>query len=306
MTAKISAKTLCVFSVWVRLAAAFQGRAMILTAGDVVLVNYRRADLSLRETWQQIWIIVRVVEPKEVLNLSFYVEATRGSEFLFGGWQIEEGGIPDESLRPTEAASTEDLDPGGMKPPRSQPIRSWAARALVRAASRLQPSEPSMPPSADEMIANGFLRAANRLFAATLFDEADSLLRAGMILFPWQAELFTHYALCAETNGNAVEAVERWKDVVNFFPQFALGHYRLAESMEKCGKVDRALAIIEFALPNHGDDVNMIAAAARVYATAQRWALAVALWDRAIAMTGGRPEWREARAVAERAAADPS
>ena len=75
------------------------------------------------------------------------------------------------------------------------------------------------------------------------------------------------------------------------------------ESMEKCGKVDRALAIIECALPNHGNDVIMVAVSARVYAVAQQWGLAVALWDRAIAMTGARPEWRDARAaVAERAA----
>ena len=303
VTAKIPGKTHCVFSVWVRLAASFEGRNMILTADDVVLVNSRRADLSLCETWQQIWIIVRAVEPKELLHISLYVEATKGSEFAFGGWQFEEGGIPDESLLPTEAALIEELGPGGMKPPLSQPVRSWAARALVRAASRVQPPEPSTPPSLDEMTANGFLAAANSMFAATLFDEADSLLRAGMILFPWQAEIFTHYALCAELRGSSIEAVDRWQNVVDFFPQFALGHYRLAESMEKCGKVDRALAIIECALPNHGNDVIMVAVSARVYAVAQQWGLAVALWDRAIAMTGARPEWRDARAaVAERAA----
>lgn len=301
LTASIPAKSPVVFSVWVRLGEEFRGRRMVLTVHDATLVNHRRADLATR-SWQQMWVVARVAEPREALHFSFDVDALRGSNFQFAGWQLEEGGIPDEGLRPADDVSFEQTTEA--TPTLSHRIRRWIAKALTEAAGRVEasPADHKLIPS-ESLTADAILHTADTFLRAGLFEEADGLLRAGMFLFPLRAELFTHYALCAQRRGDLTGAVHRWGEVVDLFPQFALGHYRLAQCLRESGEIDRALAVIERVLSGHSDDVGMVSEAARVLAAAQHWPEAVVQWDRAIAMDGGRPEWRTSRGVAARAAA---
>ena len=303
ISARIQGKSLVVFSVWVRLSASFRGTHLELLTDVTMLVNYRRSDFWRHDTWQQVWVVAKVVEPRETLRCTFYVEAAVGSDFEFGGWQLEEGAIPDEGLRPSEAALLDSFAQRETRLSFSHRTRVWLARALAQVASRVRPPEQSILPSVDGLTGDALLRTADTLLKTQLFDEADGILRAGKFLFPRQAELFTHYALCAQNRGDPAEAARRWRDVVDLFPEYALGHYRLAENLRECGEYDRALAVIENALPGHTDDVGMVSEAARVFAASRRWPEAVAQWNRAIAMAGERPEWRKSRAIAVSAAA---
>lgn len=302
ITATFPAKTLIVFSVWVRLAPAFREGGMQLKAPRAVFVNDRRADLG-DAAWHQMWIVARVVESTATLDVSFEAEASSGSEFLFGGWQIEEGGVPDESLRPAETAVFEVPTPIAASPSLSHRLKRWAGRILTATGGRLQPPQGPTVPSVNGLTGLALLLTADDMIHAGLFDEADGLLLAGMLLFPSQAELLTHYAFCAQTRQTFAEAARRWGDVVARFPRIAVGHYRLSETLRECGELDRALAVIEGALPHHRDDPGMVAEAAQVYAALRRWPEALAQWDQALAMAGQQPKLREGRAIAARAMA---
>ena len=300
VTAEIPGRRHFVVSLWVRLAASFEGCNMVLAADDVLLVNAKRADMRATGVWQQIWLVGKVVQPREALQITLYAEATKGSECEFAGWQIERGGIPNESLRPTAAG-----EPGstGFDASRAYRLRSWAARALMRTASRIRPPAESSASLAEGVTGDTILRTADILLRANRIDEAEGLLRTGMSLFPWRADLFTHYALCAQASGHLVEAVNRWSEAALFFPQYALAHYSHANVLQLCGEIDRAITVVDRALPRHGDDIDMLVTAARVYAAGGRWAQALAKWDRVSAVSGVRPEWRDERAKAASAVA---
>ena len=302
ITAPFPAKSLVVFSIWVRLAAPFRGRDMRLTIEGAVHINQRRADRQ-DTGWQQIWVVARIVEPSQALDVSLEVEAPRGSEFLFGGWQIEEGGLPHEGLRPPETARFGPPAPIETSLSGSKRIVRLAARLM--AGSRAHAPETSTVSSVDSLTAYGLLFAADSMIKEKLYDEADGLLLAGMLLFPQQAELFTHYAFCAQSRGWFAEAVGRWRNVAELFPQFALAHWRLAQNLRRCGETGRALAVIERALPQHRDDPAVLAEAAEVYAAMGRWPEALAHWDEVFARGGSRPEWHKARAHAAGAVALP-
>ena len=308
VAARFERKSLVVVSVWVRLLTSFQGRIVLLTSKDAFPVNFHHADVSVLDAWQQIWMVMRMAADRDSLTVSLDVEASRASEIVFSGWQIEHGGIPGEGLRPSD----ETCAPDGGTPIQSRPrprassrIGHRIAALLRRAANGLDPapSPEIATSSAEEAMVFDLLRLSNVLMDTRRFDEADAVLVAGKSLYPWRAELYTHYALSADIRGHLPMAAARWHDVVRGFPQYALSHYRLAAALREMGDTERALDVIEAVLPAHLDDPGMVSEAARVFATARRWADALAQWDRAIVLAGERPAWRDARAHASRMAA---
>lgn len=306
VTAHLARKSVVAVSVWIRLSRAFRGETIVLTPHHADPLNYHIADMTLLDTWQQVWAVMKLSEQREEMRLTLDVEASRSSDFVFSGWLLQAGGVPDESLRPDERIPLPEADATIVTPPGPSAgpgsIMRWIALLMRSLAGRLDPLA-SLPASSDDDTAFDFLRLANTLIEISRYDEADAVLVAAKSLYPWRAELFTHYALCAQRRRNVAQAAARWNDVVTSFPQYALSHYRLAAALRELGETERALGIIERALPAHGDDVGMVAEAARVYATLHRWPEALAQWDRALAMANPTSEWRDARAHAVRMAA---
>lgn len=302
--ARFGRRTWAVASLWVRLPSSFPGRAVFLTCADVVVLDHHACNTAVRGTWQQVWVVMKMPEDRETLNLSLEVEAPRAAEFEFGGWQVQRGGMPGESLRPDQDAHAPEFDHDTAKPmlTASNPRRSAGrvAAMLRRVADRLDPAASLAVAKSmtEDTIVFDLLSLSNLLMQGKRFDEADAVLAAGKSLYPWRADLCTHHAICAAQRRHLPMAAARWSEVVQGFPRYALAHYRLAATLREMGDIPRAVATIEAALPRHLDDPGMVAEAARVFATAQRWPEALEQWDRAIALAGLTPEWRDARAHA--------
>lgn len=305
VVARFERKSLIVVSVWVRLPLRFRGRIVLLTSRDASPVNFHHADVSVLDTWQQVWLVMRLEDHRDSVTISLDAEAPRASEIVFGGWQVEHGAIPGESLRPSEDARASEA--GAVIRARSIPrpagMRPLIAALLRRAASSLDPAprEPVTSSTEGEVVYD-LLRLSNILMEARRFDESDAVLAAGKSLYPWRAELYTHYALSAKSRGHLPMAAERWRDVVLSFPQYAFSHYSLSATLREMGDDGGALVVVEAAISEHFDDPAMVSEAARVFANALRWPDALAHWDRAIALAGETPAWRDARANAAKMA----
>ena len=291
VTSDAEKNDLVVFSMWVLLTKTFTGRGLLLDSADAKAVNFRRADPDLLSEWQQMWLVMRITDPGCPLTIQVTVEAEAGSQFEFGGWRIERGGIADEGLRPRDTTTrTAAPEPLGARWSGHR-VASVAASALRLASRRRLPAEAKDADASLDRLALALLEEADARMKAGLFDEAGLILTAAKTLHPWKAELFSHHALCAEMRGDLREAETRWEELVRIFPHIAVGHYRLAAVLLRTGDILKALETIERALPDHCRDVAMLVEAARVFHAAGRRKESLAWWDAVIAMDATRTEW---------------
>lgn len=74
---------------------------------------------------------------------------------------------------------------------------------------------------------------------------ADIILEGGKIRFPGSVRMATDFARIAQTTGDTVEAMRRWRDMIETFPTSHVGYRGVAELLRNTGQLEEAVTTIE-------------------------------------------------------------
>ena len=172
-----------------------------------------------------------------------------------------------------------DRYPENPKPALDYAMMAYAQRDWPEAIRRFQIVRSRFPDLLD-----GHRFVGDLLFGQGQFDEADAVLREGMLRFPDDPRLAISYAWSAHLRGDKVgdwqEARERWRLLVLRFPGESLGYAKLAFVLTKYfGHIDEAEALLSTGMERFPDDIAIACQYARVADYRQDWAEALRRWD---------------------------
>ena len=126
-------------------------------------------------------------------------------------------------------------------------------------------------------------------------DEADRILGGAMTRFPDDPEIAANYALVPAANTDWSVSAQRWQSHLSRFPTLELFDGLAAEAAAQAGLHEQAERILHSALRRRGDALDLCVCHAVVAEHAQRWSVAVARWDRVLALAPANPVYEERR-----------
>lgn len=111
------------------------------------------------------------------------------------------------------------------------------------------------------------------------FDEAESLMTAGMKASPSAPYFHEGYAKVAQARGDYVEAIKRWERARRKFPVNPAPYFNPAACLKELGRVDEAEALLARAVRKFPDDFDVAVEHARLAEFRRDWPEAIRRWD---------------------------
>ncbi len=150
----------------------------------------------------------------------------------------------------------------------------------VEARRRWEAANARLPQQGQQWYANQ-LRYCKVLMKLRDFDTADAAIEQVMRLRPEEVNAFVQYAKIAQIRNDKPLAVQRWKDLLERFPDYLQGYWQAATAAQEAADPVGADAILEAAIerfPNTPELSFQYAGAARMRLD---WAEAVRRWEAA-------------------------
>lgn len=113
---------------------------------------------------------------------------------------------------------------------------------------------------------------------AKRFDEADAVLRVGMVLFPEDRWIAIHYAWVARHRPDWMEAAQRWSMVRAKFPEEVAGYVDGGWALLEVGRLEEADDVLSVAVQKFPDSGSAAFHYARAAEQQCRWRGALARW----------------------------
>jgi tetratricopeptide (TPR) repeat protein len=157
-------------------------------------------------------------------------------------------------------------------------------RDLARKASRNEDWQRAL--SIWEMLRNSFLDPSeifvgrgDALQALGRLDEAEAAFAEAKELFPRNEWAAARYAGVAEKRRDWTEAIRRWDDVANAFPNFSLGCIAKGDILQNLGELNEAEEIFRAAMHKFPDDEWAAIRHAGISVQKRDWAEALRRWE---------------------------
>jgi tetratricopeptide (TPR) repeat protein len=125
---------------------------------------------------------------------------------------------------------------------------------------------------------DGPLGQAAALRSLLRFDEADAVLEAAMQRFPNRLLLLSNHAVNADMRGDREAALVRWQNVVERFPEDAIGYAGVGAALKALKQFDTANTVLSEAMSRFPNDANLGINHAWVAEAEQDWQAALQRW----------------------------
>jgi tetratricopeptide (TPR) repeat protein len=122
------------------------------------------------------------------------------------------------------------------------------------------------------------VRVAALLVELGCEDEADEILRDGVLQYPDSREVLAAYASGAQRRGDGLQGANRWKDYSQRFGDDPNGYAIAAAALLELGRIDEAEGLLEEGVRQHPANGHLLAVSARVAERRADWPEALARW----------------------------
>jgi tetratricopeptide (TPR) repeat protein len=136
---------------------------------------------------------------------------------------------------------------------------------------------------------DGPLGQATALRGLLRFDEADAVLEAAMRRFPGHSVLATNHATVADLRGDRLDALARWRRVVEQFPGNPVGYAGVGAALKMLGDFSAANAVLADAMVRFPTDSNIAINHAWVAEAERDWSAALLRWRALLARYPDHP-----------------
>ena len=127
------------------------------------------------------------------------------------------------------------------------------------------------------------------------FDEADSVLSAGIALIGDNQELFAHHAQVPAARQDWRTAASRWQRILQLFPDTPVVWSMAATAYREAGLLDPADMLLSRAIAREPARLDLRVQHALVAERQVNWPLAVSRWDIAYRLSADEPNIRNSR-----------
>jgi FkbM family methyltransferase len=154
-----------------------------------------------------------------------------------------------------------------------KPHHPWFALTHAKIADDLGDSEKSLSRwrrvieiNGDQSPVHPFKTLADGLLLLGRFEQAEAVVRQGMLVHPQNAKLEERLARIARASGYSANAVQLWTRLMERHPETRSGwiHRRIADALASEGLLQRALAVLDDGLALNPGDSPLLEARARI------------------------------------------
>lgn len=124
-----------------------------------------------------------------------------------------------------------------------------------------------------------YLRASALLVGQGRLDEAETLLSDARARFPKDFLIAIEHARAADRRRDTEQAIARWTEVKDQFPNHPAGHVNAGAALRGAGRFDEAEAILAVATERFPNDIGAAATYAQLAHARRQWLEALARWE---------------------------